>query len=373
MLRLSKLSEIRALFSRILILFIFLCLLGCSDGESPLIQPKDVGSATFSIEWPDNASQKQVDTSPNASAITYVDCSTLGVSLITATFTDGSGTTIASGSWSCSAHTGRVDNIPTGTDRRIIIRAKDGVGNDLFVGEKLGIVINAGQTTSVGAVSLDPVGTEQAPDQMVGWYSGFGVNGVGIWGRPVTDAATYNLYISTDGGITYAKSDIQPMYTLENQNAFLFMTDISSNTYFRVTAVSSSQVESDYTTPLYVEYTNRASMPLVTVNSPANGSTGVSLTPTITWEPYTGSTIAGYIVQVRQPSSAFEIVVMKCPTTTTSWTLGATNDIVYNYVDTMSPSLQPNTQYACGIGAVDSSGSVIATSKTILFTTAASQ
>lgn len=355
----------------ILAIGILVCVQACSGDSAAPAYPEEAGSATFSIEWPEYALMARNGIPSHASAITDVDCDAYGVTTVTATFTTSSGSHLASESWPCLDHTGTVDRISAGSDRRIIVSAKDNSGNEIYRGEKTGIIINAGQTTYVGSVPLEPLNMLPAPDDLAGWYSGFGPNGVGIWGRPVTGATTYNLYMSTDGGATYTESDIQPVYTLENQNAFLFLTDITSNTYFRVTAVASDR-EGAYSSPLYIEYTNRASMPQVTVTSPTSGSTGVSLTPTIAWEPYTGGAIAGYIVQIREVGSAFEMVLMKCPTSSTSWTMGALNDVIYNYVDTMSPALKPGTQYGCGIGAVDSNGSTIAASKTILFTTAAS-
>ena len=133
----------------------FPCLQGCT-GKSSNDSPK-VGSVSFSIQWPANASMKQNGIPPEASSITNVDCASLGVATVAATFTDGSGATVASESWSCSDHTGMVDNIPEGSGYKIIVTAKDANGTGLYQGTKTGITIVAGQNTNIGTVPLDSV------------------------------------------------------------------------------------------------------------------------------------------------------------------------------------------------------------------------
>lgn len=143
--------------SCIFILFsILLCIQSCSKDNSAHSISRDVGSATFSIKWPADALVKQDGPAPEVSAITSVDCASLGVATITATFTNGSAAPVA-GSWSCSVHTGRVESIPAGTGWTVAVSAKDSSGRDLYRGSRSSITINAGQNTNVGSVSLDAV------------------------------------------------------------------------------------------------------------------------------------------------------------------------------------------------------------------------
>ena len=144
--------------SFIITLLIILVIQACSGDKPDSGFPKGTGSATFSIQWPDNASIEQSGRPREASAITNIDCASLGVATVSATFTDSGGTTIALGTWACSAHTGRVDSIPEGSGYKIVVRAKNSTGNDLYRGERSGITIIAGQTTNIGTVSLDPIG-----------------------------------------------------------------------------------------------------------------------------------------------------------------------------------------------------------------------
>lgn len=137
---------------------ILLCLQGCSGTHDTSGNSTGVGSATFRIEWPGSASKADSGMAAGASAITSVDCSALGVATVSAVFTDGFGASVASGSWPCSAHAGRVDGIPEGSGYTITVTARDSSGTDLYRGQKPGILITAGQTTAVGTVSLELIG-----------------------------------------------------------------------------------------------------------------------------------------------------------------------------------------------------------------------
>jgi hypothetical protein len=133
------------------------CFQGCSGQESLPKATNNTGSATFSVQWPDNASMKLNGILPEASSITNVDCASLGVATVSATFTDSSGTTLSSGSWSCSAHTGTVDNIPEGSEYKIIVTAKNTNGTNLYRGYKTGISIITDQNTDIGIVPIDNI------------------------------------------------------------------------------------------------------------------------------------------------------------------------------------------------------------------------
>ena len=137
---------------------ICLCIQGCGGNDTSSQYAERVGSASFSIKWPADASKKQSGIQRDASSITSIDCTSLGVATVAAKFTDSTGTTsLGTGSWSCSAHTGTVDNIQEGSGYQIIVTAEDANGTALYQGTKTGITIVAGQNTNIGEVPLDPI------------------------------------------------------------------------------------------------------------------------------------------------------------------------------------------------------------------------
>jgi hypothetical protein len=355
-------------FPIILVFGILVFIQACSGDKATSGYPSDVGSATFSIIWPASALMEHASTPREASAVT-VNCGL--VDSIIATITDSSGEIFyASGQWPCSTHSGTIYGIPAGSGLKIVVTAVNSIGKILDRGEQSGITITAGQDNYLGAIPVDST----VPAQLTGWYSNAGTiyqpapnnvgGNIGLWGRPVTSAISYNLYSSTDGS-TYSKIDVQ---NSAYQNSFLFMTDITANTYFRVTAVT-PEGESDYSTPIYLEYTHRNSMPAIPIVSPAStsGATGISRTPTIAWTPPSISgTIAGYCIQLRQVNSFSDISEKVVPASTIIWSWG--DSVTYTYVDPFPTSLKANTTYSIGIGAMDSNGSTIATGG-IYFTT----
>ena len=136
----------------------FLCIQGCGGNDTSSQSAGRVGSASFSIQWPNNVSMKQTGIQRDASPITSIDCTSLGVATVSAKITDSSGTTtLATGSWSCSAHTGTVDSIQEGSGYQVIVTAEEADGTVLYQGTKTGITITAGQNTDIGTVALSQV------------------------------------------------------------------------------------------------------------------------------------------------------------------------------------------------------------------------
>ena len=56
------------------------------------------------------------------------------------------------GPWPCSQNTGKISNIPVGTDRVFILLVVDIDGNPVYRGEKAGIAIQENVLTSVGSI-----------------------------------------------------------------------------------------------------------------------------------------------------------------------------------------------------------------------------
>lgn len=124
--------------SFIVALLIILGIPACSgnDDTNPIVPCCDVTSLTYTWDY---------------------DCTSLEVVTISAILTDSNGSILASGSWSCSSHTGSIDNIPECSSYTIIVIARDSDGAGIFEGTKTDIKITAGQTTNIGTIPLDPV------------------------------------------------------------------------------------------------------------------------------------------------------------------------------------------------------------------------
>jgi hypothetical protein len=137
-----------------IIIIILISLPGCAGKDHSPESSTAVGSAVFSIEWPDGATMNRSNMPSPSQAITTVDCAALGVAIVSSAFTDSYGATLATGSWSCSAHSGRVDDIPAGSGYTIVVTATNSTGTILYQGEKSGITITGGQTTVLYLLKL---------------------------------------------------------------------------------------------------------------------------------------------------------------------------------------------------------------------------
>ena len=156
----SKLIQHKDCVTFVVAICICLCIQGCGGNDTSSQSAGKVGSASFSIQWPNNASMKQTGIQRDTSSITSIDCTSLGVATVSAKITDSSGTTtLATGSWSCSSHTGTVDNIPAGSGYQVIVTASDANGATLYQGTTTGITIIAGQNTNIGTVTLTQMTT----------------------------------------------------------------------------------------------------------------------------------------------------------------------------------------------------------------------
>src|SRR3989304_5208189 len=146
----KSLSYILALFS-----FIFL-VSGC--GSNDTAPSSGTGSIAFGVNWqgaPTLApSSPELKTSNAALMAPPLDCTASGVSTVSATVYDSANNAVASGGpWSCSAHSGTVNNIPAGSNLKFVVSGKDSSGNVMYRGEKPGVTITTGQTTSVGTIT----------------------------------------------------------------------------------------------------------------------------------------------------------------------------------------------------------------------------
>jgi len=116
----------------------------------------DEGSITFKLELQDTQgpTYKPQTVSSDPFRMAAIDCTAIGISTVDATVYDSSGTTLASGSWNCSVHTGTINNISAGSNRRVVINGKDSGGSIKYIGEQTGIAITANSITDVGTITI---------------------------------------------------------------------------------------------------------------------------------------------------------------------------------------------------------------------------
>jgi len=163
-------------------------------------------------------------------------------------------------------------------------------------------------------------------------------------------AVNYTLQVATDLGFTSLVINQTGITT----TSFTLTTALTASTayFWRVLAVSTASVTA---TGAPWAFTTGTSTPAdsVTLVSPANLSTGVSLTPTFTWT-VTGSP-ATYTLQVSTDPAFGSFVINQPGITSTSMTV--------------TTSLAAQTPYNWRVESLDSGSKVLATSSTFTFTT----
>lgn len=153
---------------------------GCGGSDSSSSRSVDNGgdnqpggSIAFSVKWEDP------DRNPNARAAP-LDCEEAGVAEVTAevygyeipydgseesetsispdrTETDptlnGSEVLLTSGGpWECADHSASIDNVPAGTERRVVVKGIDAAGNTIYRGEAVGLSVESGAVTEAGLI-----------------------------------------------------------------------------------------------------------------------------------------------------------------------------------------------------------------------------
>ena len=149
-----------------------LCLLctlffGCNSGNNS----KKEGSISFNLEREDTFQTSSVQAKTKVSprwlryivslvlpdiATAELDCN--GISTIEAFAYDSSGELVNSGGpWDCSRRQGHLDNIPLGSDYRVVATAQDEEGLELYRGEIDGLTVEEGKTTNAGDITMGRV------------------------------------------------------------------------------------------------------------------------------------------------------------------------------------------------------------------------
>ena len=129
------------------------------------------GSLAFKIDWQgaptaskvslqgeDEAISKNSTDQGFSPAYAPLDCTTSGVSTVSATVYSSTGSSLATGGpWSCSVHAGNIANVPAGTNMKLTVLGKDSSGNILYSGEQTGITVVDGQTSPTVTITVTPV------------------------------------------------------------------------------------------------------------------------------------------------------------------------------------------------------------------------
>lgn len=163
---------------------LLLCLLGLflfsgCDSSQTTINSRE-GSAVFNLEIQSPDKQTRADTpgsamiqSAGAAANSGIDCIAHNISTINCKIYDSDGTILTEETFNCSRHEGKIENIPAGDDREIIIDAVSADNSLLYRGEKRGFSIPAWETTDLGTIELNWVAFSQA--DLAGKWQGHGL------------------------------------------------------------------------------------------------------------------------------------------------------------------------------------------------------
>jgi hypothetical protein len=171
--------------------------------------------------------------------------------------------------------------------------------------------------------------------------------------NPSAGAASYNLQVATDLAFTALVVDQTGLTT----TSFTPASPLTASTvyFWKVTAVSTVSV---LATGAPSTFTTASAAPgnTVTLTTPLDLATGVSLTPTFNWS-FTGTTPASYVLQISTDSGFGTFVVNQGSISTTSFTL------------TTPLASSPTNPYFWRVESLDSSSAILATSSTFSFKT----
>jgi len=135
---------------RLSCVFFIIFIAGCSGGDSEP-SSSETGTIAFNI-----ALQNLQTTYLTALAMDgpSEDCQAAGVDTVRVELYDGADLYLTDGGpWPCSAHKGSLQNVPEGSDRKIVILCEDSDGNVRYRGEHPGITVTRGKTTHIGTVA----------------------------------------------------------------------------------------------------------------------------------------------------------------------------------------------------------------------------
>ncbi len=178
----------------ILCIFLLFFALACGDTDysSGDNRSSESGSISFSVEWQGAPTVKGAAGSVVTRAL---DCATSDVSTVEAEVYDQSGDSTASGGpWNCTAHSGRIDNVPVGFNYEVELIGKHSSGNILYMGETTDIDVTTDQTTNTGTI----VASYAIPTN---FSATAGDGQITLSWDSVSGATGYNIYWDATSGV----------------------------------------------------------------------------------------------------------------------------------------------------------------------------
>ena len=165
----KQLIKLLSHLSLFLAVFVFSA---CGGGYSSSYDD-NTGSYACSIKWPGNVPMLRLSNSVSKA----INCYNAYIETIVFTFYDEAGGYLTDDVFLCTAHSGTVNGIPAGNNRRLVVTGEDSGGTVLYRGEQTGITIVAGETTPGGEILMKWAWTMlNLPDtgQMTNYTATFG-------------------------------------------------------------------------------------------------------------------------------------------------------------------------------------------------------
>ncbi len=170
-------------------------------------------------------------------------------------------------------------------------------------------------------------------------------------------AASYTLQVTLPADTTFASPVVNQ--TGLTATSFTLGSPLTASTTYiwQVIAVSTASLTAS-NAPWTFMTGAAAPTNSVTLTSPSNMATGVSLTPTFTWT-FGGTTPSSYVLQISTSSTFSSFVVNQGSIATTSYTVPSTAPLTSS----------PTNPYFWRVESLDSNNVVLATSPAFSFTT----
>ena len=220
-------KKVSSLLYPALCVSLFIIFYACGETIHSSSETEETGSITFNVEWHGAPTTKDAT---SFSAARALDCNASGVATVKGEIYDQNNTYLAGGGpWVCEAHAGTIENVPTGTNRKAVILGNDSSGGIIYLGEKTGLTVIAGETNHAGVITVSlamPVNvTATAGDEQVT-----------IKWDNVSGAKEYRVYWSLWSGVSKDNHDGSIKEILTTTYTHIGLTN-GTTYYYVVTAI----------------------------------------------------------------------------------------------------------------------------------------
>ncbi len=254
------------------------CGSGGHDGNTAAFEPasSETASATFLIQWHDRPATP-LAAYPAEAGRSAVACATAGVEKIYCQVYDEADLLIATGGpWDCTAGGGRIEAIPIGSERKMVVLGLDAEDRMIYQGQAEGITINPQKITDVGTIDafwFVPQLAGPAENETVT------INHFSFQWEYIQNAETYHIILSDEPDFTNVINDfevLRPEPANPDDPAPSVIeyktTDILYDTsyHWKVYAIDSFGNESSDSAPWQFR-TNPNQLPTVSISRPING------------------------------------------------------------------------------------------------------